>query len=389
MNPAGDSYSKAASKWNQTAQKKEELRNQGSAKSFAAVVAQLCTNKVNSQFPPRERLVKFLRSAPNYLLEDVEEICDQLINKLEDRLWQVHAKSMSVMESLLNDPSCESYHRYLSACPQVYSIMEAFEQRSSKPAVRTKATAVLELLRKIPQPELHQQVSNDASQSAGDSGLLDGWIEQLDQASGKAFYFHAESGKTQWEKPAAPEPEPVPAPVPAPPAEVAVSTQAPAIEQLEEGWTEQADQASGKTFYFHAESGKTQWEKPVVFVPAPAPAAAPAAPPAPVIDFLSFDEPTPVAGNDDDDSTGHNSTDDSASAPGGASVPNDETPAPAAQPESSAAAAAEVLALALQESQSLQKDMMATQQKLMADQQSIQQLMVSTTSVTRHGICCN
>jgi hypothetical protein len=49
------------------------------------------------------------------------------------------------------------------------------------------------------------------------SSLPSGWAEHVDAASGKVYYHHATSGKTQWEKPTTPSHTSPPPPPPTPP----------------------------------------------------------------------------------------------------------------------------------------------------------------------------
>ncbi|CAE8588997.1 unnamed protein product [Polarella glacialis] len=109
-----------------------------------------------------------------------------------------------------------------------------------------------------------------AAAPAAPAGLAAGWQEHFDAAAGKSYYFHAATNKTQWEKPAAP----ALAAAPAAPAAPKPAAPAPAPAGLPAGWEAHYDAAAGKSFYFHAATNKTQWEKPA----APALAAAPAVP---------------------------------------------------------------------------------------------------------------
>ena len=46
-------------------------------------------------------------------------------------------------------------------------------------------------------------------------GLLAGWEEHRDEASGKAYFHSPATGETTWDRPSAPEPSPPPPPLPA------------------------------------------------------------------------------------------------------------------------------------------------------------------------------
>ena len=77
------------------------------------------------------------------------------------------------------------------------------------------------------------------------ASLPPGWTEHVSESSdpGKTYYHHAETGETVWEKPTA-----------------ASNDDA----ELSPGWTAHVSESSdhGKTYYHHAESGETVWEKP-------------------------------------------------------------------------------------------------------------------------------
>ena len=70
--------------------------------------------------------------------------------------------------------------------------------------------------------------------------LPDGWTEFLDAASGRPYYHHAASGKTQWRRPE-------------------ISAQEAA--ELHRG---REDAKTGLPYFHHASSGKTQWARPAV-----------------------------------------------------------------------------------------------------------------------------
>jgi len=88
------------------------------------------------------------------------------------------------------------------------------------------------------------------------AALQDGWTAH-DDDQGRTFYYNATSGETQWDAPLA-------------------AAAAPAGEDgMPEGWAAHQDD-QGRTFYYNATSGETQWDKPVA-APGAAAAAAPAA----------------------------------------------------------------------------------------------------------------
>lgn len=68
--------------------------------------------------------------------------------------------------------------------------------------------------------------------------LPTGWTQHADAATGKSYFHHAGSGQTTWERPA-PLPEALPA-----------------------GWQEHMDASSGKPYYHNLMTGQTVWERP-------------------------------------------------------------------------------------------------------------------------------
>lgn len=108
-----------------------------------------------------------------------------------------------------------------------------------------------------------------------ESTLPEYWEEQVDEASGKVYYYNTESGATQWEKP-----EIDSTPITNDSAEVLNDPPADAKEEDEQeepndeksetadlelpmGWSAVVDESSGRTYYYHAESGQTCWELPL------------------------------------------------------------------------------------------------------------------------------
>lgn len=73
-----------------------------------------------------------------------------------------------------------------------------------------------------------------ADSSQEECRLMNGWESAKDPASGKTYYFHRESGQRQWDPP---------------------------IENLPEGWKSAKDPRNGKTYYYHT-NGETSWEVP-------------------------------------------------------------------------------------------------------------------------------
>lgn len=114
--------------------------------------------------------------------------------------------------------------------------------------------------------------------------LEDGW-EAVEDSEGRTYYFHPDSGATQWEKPIKE------ATVSSEPAETELTATAAAQvgsgeeckgedelgpgdeEELEAGWKSVVD-ADGRTYYYRADSGMTEWERPVKCVISDHPTAA-------------------------------------------------------------------------------------------------------------------
>lgn len=115
--------------------------------------------------------------------------------------------------------------------------------------------------------------ASTAGGAAGGPSLPDGWRATLDPGSGRNYYFHAASGRTQWEPPEAGSAMPL-----APPVAAGSSSSASGSSNgLPAGWFRAAG-AGGREYYYTA-SGLTQWTAPTQPAPgsAPAPAAAPTA----------------------------------------------------------------------------------------------------------------
>lgn len=73
-----------------------------------------------------------------------------------------------------------------------------------------------------------------------------GWIETLDPASGALYYYNANSGKSQWERPT----------------ETSYS-QPPSSSPLPEDWQEILDETTGHKYYNNTKTNISQWERPV------------------------------------------------------------------------------------------------------------------------------
>ena len=165
-----------------------------------------------------------------------------------------------------------------------------------------------------------QPSPSSSSPSQEEEELLpEGWTELVDPTSGRPYYFRESDGTTSWDRPvdaaaaAAASQLDGPFAAAAPPVEAegeptsteAAASDLPAIEGivpehneqpvdttepesqqlLPDGWTEVVDPSSENVYYYHAESGETRWERPVV--PARAPEVVEAAATRPTIDYCS------------------------------------------------------------------------------------------------------
>ena len=80
-----------------------------------------------------------------------------------------------------------------------------------------------------------------------------GWETAKDPSSGKEFYFNRGTGERSWDNPLLEKKEK--------PAEDATKPSEGDL-PLPEGWASTEDASTGKTYYYHAASGKTSWTRP-------------------------------------------------------------------------------------------------------------------------------
>lgn len=102
-----------------------------------------------------------------------------------------------------------------------------------------------------------------------------GWTAHKDPDTNLTYYYHATTGTSSWEFPAekagaadffqdCKEPEQEAAATSQTPAQTAgaAATTSGGSQQLGGGWSEHLDPDSGITYFYHAASGKSQWERP-------------------------------------------------------------------------------------------------------------------------------
>jgi len=140
--------------------------------------------------------------------------------------------------------------------------------QSSPPARRVPAAPAQTLQRAADKNAAADATAQKATQIV----LPSGWTAHKDPDTNLSYYYHAASGTSSWEVPkAGSETATAPTTVtdvfedckePEQAAAVAQATATTAPKDLGGGWTVHLDPDSGITYFHHATSGKSQWERP-------------------------------------------------------------------------------------------------------------------------------
>ena len=93
----------------------------------------------------------------------------------------------------------------------------------------------------------------------GNASLPSGYQQQIDPATGKAFYVNLMTGETSWQPP----------PGAAAAAAPQLGAPPPSSGGLPPGWEERVDPASGRKFYIDHINKATSWEFPTAAASAP------------------------------------------------------------------------------------------------------------------------
>ena len=98
----------------------------------------------------------------------------------------------------------------------------------------------------------------------GAADAYEGWASVRDESSGQTYYVHVQSGRTTWQWPPPAEDASAPSAQTAADAADDDAADAPSEDAALAGWASATDEATGKAYYFHRESGRTSWEWPPV-----------------------------------------------------------------------------------------------------------------------------
>jgi mRNA-degrading endonuclease HigB of HigAB toxin-antitoxin module len=114
--------------------------------------------------------------------------------------------------------------------------------------IKKESSKVEEDKKKDEDEEDNKKDKNEAykKEDENDDSLPQGWVEKTTN-DGKKYYYHAETKKTQWNKPENIKKE--------------SSKDDENDDSLPEGWVEKTTN-DGRKYYYHTETKKAQWNKP-------------------------------------------------------------------------------------------------------------------------------
>ncbi|CCI50328.1 unnamed protein product [Albugo candida] len=128
----------------------------------APLVSELCSSIGSSSFPPREVVQKLLR---NLNIIDHEYLCEQLDEKLQDVIWQVQAKALSVIDALIKSKERAFYERYYAR--RIHLVLVLKQSRKDMLRVHNALRLALERLEtegddeSIEQTQLERELQED------------------------------------------------------------------------------------------------------------------------------------------------------------------------------------------------------------------------------------
>ncbi|CAK4802113.1 unnamed protein product [Aphanomyces euteiches] len=158
------SYESQAEKWKKNAESPWKTGNSSSSSSSSVselvLISELCSAVGQSSFPPRDALNTLLRQVS---VIDHAYVCELLESKLEDRLWQVVARALAVLDALGNTSAATTYLDYFSAHKPLIQYLTQHPKQTVKSRAEKFAIA---LDNHIPtsQPELADREEGNRSQ---------------------------------------------------------------------------------------------------------------------------------------------------------------------------------------------------------------------------------
>jgi hypothetical protein len=95
------------------------------------------------------------------------------------------------------------------------------------------------------------------------SALPAGWTQEMDHSSGLPYYYNEESGETSWDRPTGSTETGERMAETSEPGEEDNIVPTSSKSSLPVGWTEEVDELTGRRYYYHVERDITTWERPV------------------------------------------------------------------------------------------------------------------------------